>query len=156
MRMNAFQKKAAGELRTCAALVGRVVSKLSSGFRDDGDDLRELIARQERQHRRFAPAGYRHTFPLSASVDYFMVRIFADAVRNPDATAAQLDGMREDYLKARLIMTRKAYDRQTGTYKTARELFAETVSGLVEMADRYDYVELVHGKSEDKKNETAV
>lgn len=143
--MNAYQRKAAGDLRMYAAIVGRIVSKLSRGFCDETEQLRTIIRQQEKQHRRLAPAGYRHTFPIESAVDYFMVQIFADAVKHPNASATELDGLREDYLRARLIVTRKHYDYNAKRDETALEMFARDCSGLVEMADKYDYTDLVRG-----------
>lgn len=135
--MNAHQKQAAKELASMAFQVGRICTKLSRGFRDDGDDLRALITAQEKAHRRGAPAGHHHSLPVRVAVDYFMVRIFADAYAAPDATASELDGMRDDYVRARLIMTRKASDG-----RSARDLFGE-LQGLQELSEKYDYPELV-------------
>lgn len=65
-------------------------------------DLRETIARQEKQHRRGAPAGWRHLFSVEQAVDYFVVRTAANA--NPDALARDLAGFRDDYVKATFLM----------------------------------------------------
>jgi hypothetical protein len=84
------------ELRRGAAAIERLCDKYGQD-RAYGE-LRATIERQEKQHRRMAPAGYRHRLPVSSAVDYFVCRIVWQAP-SEGATLDAIAGVRRDYLE---------------------------------------------------------
>lgn len=134
--MNAYQKRAYQELREAAYKVERACDKVSRGMSDDYRGFCDIVETEEKGHRRFTSSRY--TFPVGLAVVYFVVRCFDDAIADTrDAISYRdLDGLRADYLRARIIVSRN------------RELFAPLAAELKALAARYDYTELVAGKPE--------
>lgn len=105
--MNAKERKAA--LAVCHALarcVSRAADKI--GESRQYDRLRDVIARNEREHRAM---GRRMVGTLGARMsvdavcDYFVVRTMADAMTKytPDTPIRALAGLRADYVLAALL-----------------------------------------------------
>lgn len=89
-------------------------------------ELRETIAKDEKGHRRFAPAGWRHLFSVEQAVDFFVVRTLADA--NPNAEAHELARLRDDYVKATFLMCDEAFHRRLDVL--VREVWGNPTSAL--------------------------
>lgn len=114
-------------------------------------ELRETIAENEKGHRRFAPAGWRHLFSVPQAVDYFVVRTLAEA--DVTATAHVLARLRDDYVKATFLMCDDEFYRSLNVL--VREVWGNPadVFSVFGVVGSLDYSAL-SGTSDDLDRET--
>jgi hypothetical protein len=87
---------------------------MKSGKSREYDALRDIIARQEKEHRAFGrrlvgASAVKGRFSLRSATDYFVTKVLADGYgKNGFGWERQLhalDGMRDDYVKGAILMT---------------------------------------------------
>ena len=87
----------------------------ASGRNREYRELRAVIARQEREHRAFGRqfvGNIGARMSVEAATDVFVCRVLADGVlkyRSGAAPIAELDGIREDYVRGAILVSNAKY-----------------------------------------------
>lgn len=148
--MNAKERKAA--LAVCHALarcVSRAADKI--GESRQYDRLRDVIARNEREHRAM---GRRMVGTLGARMsvdavcDYFVVRTMADAMTKytPDTPIRALAGLRADYVLAALLACSPGSSHVSfvgAIVAQAREIAGIVETGIIRMGPASEHAAVI-------------
>lgn len=134
----------------------RASNRTCSSFGSDRnvDGLRDIIARQEKGHRRFAPAGWRHVSSVSQACDYFVCATLAEGRDAGTKPFAQFEGVRDDYLRGAFLMCKPAFvEALDGFIAEEFGKFTEkTPAELLRLVKEADYSAVISGSRERHMN----